>query len=803
MRRAWLALLFLLVAAPAWAVKEWYEHYLLATERLIPAGRYAEAIKELQAAVKLKPAPATDAQTYGLEFINYYLPYYHLGLCHLRTGDYGAAIRLFDLEESREAIKKSPLHRELVRLRGEAENAERQRLAQRARQEVNRLLREGAELARARKFDEALKRLVQAEAIAKSLDPGTQRIVSEARERIRADQQDLEDAAARADRIGQDLAEGTRLLEEGKGTDAMVRFDAVLALDPRNAQALEGRKAAQERILALTTRQERVGKFKAGKALFDAGQYEQALAPLTDAAAEPSNAEARELLEKARKVVEGLRQQKELRARIEALFGQGEHLLGAGKFPDAQVAFEGVLRLDPGNARAQERLGLAERRTGEAILAKWLPNWPPSLSFFEPKAREIEGPRVSVVGVATDDRGITKVEFRQGGQVVDELLAPPRLDTGEGPRNLPFQREFPLQPGSNEISVTAVDETGLPRTETFLIVRRLRFYETRAFLPSAFAAAVGLIGAGLGAQKARRRRALRRRFNPYIAGAPVIDEDMFFGRQKLMARMMNVLHHNSLMITGERRIGKTTFLLHLERRLAQDDGTDYRFYPVLTDLQGVPETGFFHALMTDVVETLDLDAEKRSRLRFRSDHEDYDGRDFSHDLQRVIEELKTRTPKRVKLALLIDEVDVLNEYSEQVNQRLRSIFMKTFSENLVAIMSGVGIKRIWKSEVSPWYNFFDEVELAAFSREEGEALIREPVGGVFRYEPPAVDRILELSQLKPYLIQKLCINAVNRMLEEGRTTIRLVDVEAVRNVVLLDGAGVPGSAERASRQASA
>ena len=132
----------------------------------------------------------------------------------------------------------------------------------------------------------------------------------------------------------------------------------------------------------------------------------------------------------------------------------------------------------------------------------------------------------------------------------------------------------------------------------------------------------------------------------------------------------------------------------------------------------------------------------------------------------------------MKLALLIDEVDVLNEYSERINQRLRSIFMKTFSEHLVAIMSGVGIKRIWNSEGSPWYNFFDEIELTAFTREEAEALIREPVEGVFRYEPEAVEAILACSELKPYVIQKFCIHAVNRMLEErphhhhGRPTWR-------------------------------
>jgi hypothetical protein len=142
----------------------------------------------------------------------------------------------------------------------------------------------------------------------------------------------------------------------------------------------------------------------------------------------------------------------------------------------------------------------------------------------------------------------------------------------------------------------------------------------------------------------------------------------------------------------------------------------------------------------------------------------------------------------VKLALLIDEVDVLNEYSESVNQRLRGIFMKSFSENLVAVMSGVGIRRRWKSEVSPWYNFFDEIELPPFSREEAEALIREPVAGVFRWKGEAVERILELSRLRPYLIQKYCVHAVNRMLEERRGTIRSEDVETARPTVELEAA---------------
>ena len=350
-----------------------------------------------------------------------------------------------------------------------------------------------------------------------------------------------------------------------------------------------------------------------------------------------------------------------------------------------------------------------------------------------------------------------------------------------------IDRELQLEPGPNEVVVTGIDSSGLQRTEMHQVTRRLRFYETALFVPSAGAAAVGLLGTGLVVQRVRRRRAIRRRFNPYIAGAPVLEDEMFFGREKLTQRLLNVLHHNSLMITGERRIGKTTFLYHLKKVLTADEGSDYRFFPVFVDLQGVPEHGFFHALMSDVVEALGLTPATRESLRFLPQPDSYDGRDFSHDLQRVIEELKVRTDKKVKLALLIDEVDVLNEYSERINQRLRSIFMKTFSENLVAVMSGVGVKRTWNSEVSPWYNFFDEIEIAGFTREEAEALIKRPVAGVFRYQPEAVERILALSQLKPYLLQKFCVHAVNRMLEDGRTTVRSTDVEAARQAVMFEG----------------
>ena len=281
----------------------------------------------------------------------------------------------------------------------------------------------------------------------------------------------------------------------------------------------------------------------------------------------------------------------------------------------------------------------------------------------------------------------------------------------------------------------------------------------------------------------RRQRALRRRFNPYIAGAPVFDDSRFFGREKLTAEVLELLGHKSVMITGERRIGKTSFLHHLKKALAAEEVGDHRFFPVFVDLEGVPEPELFRTFMAEMVESLGLSPPTLASLRFASGQKGYDERHFGHDLECVVEGLQNRTKRKVKLALLIDEADVLGQFSDRINERLLGFFSRTFSQNLVVVMAGVAVRKSAQGEVSPWHGFLEVFEIPAFTGEEADALVKNPVAGVFRYQPEAAERILELSRLRPYLIQKLCIHAVNRMLEDGRTFIRVSDVEAARGTL--------------------
>jgi hypothetical protein len=105
--------------------------------------------------------------------------------------------------------------------------------------------------------------------------------------------------------------------------------------------------------------------------------------------------------------------------------------------------------------------------------------------------------------------------------------------------------------------------------------------------------------------------------------------------------------------------------------------------------------------------------------------------------------------------------------------------MKSFAENLVAVVSGVEIRKQWDKEGSPWYNFFEEIEITPIEREDVVELITRPIGSVFKIDRVVIDRIIDLTDRKPYHVQRLCIALVNRMYEQGKRQISTADVDAV------------------------
>ncbi len=291
----------------------------------------------------------------------------------------------------------------------------------------------------------------------------------------------------------------------------------------------------------------------------------------------------------------------------------------------------------------------------------------------------------------------------------------------------------------------------------------------------------------LTAEKAQRQReALARGFNPYISGEPIREPDMFFGREALLQRVFNALHQNSIMIHGERRMGKTTLLYQLADLLRQTDDPEWMFVPVYVDLEGTPEQRFFHQLIEAIWSALQSYLKGTALpLRFQTaTPEAYSDRDFAADLRLVLDKMKEAVaPRTLRVILLMDEMDVVSSYNTLTQQQFRRILMSSLATHLGAVVAGVHISKDWDRLESPWYNLFNEVALEPFSPEEARELLTEPVRGIYEWEPEALETVIRRAGGRPHRLQQYALEAVNRMLADGRLRITLADVEAAHEII--------------------
>jgi len=192
-------------------------------------------------------------------------------------------------------------------------------------------------------------------------------------------------------------------------------------------------------------------------------------------------------------------------------------------------------------------------------------------------------------------------------------------------------------------------------------------------------------------------------------------------------------------------------------------------------LQGISQWEFFHGMMHDIVEQVggipsDL------KLRFHAKKTNYNYRDYNNDFRKIITHCNGNTDKTVKIILLIDEADAMNEYDQAIHAQLRRIFMQDLSMNFAAIIAGTSYIKNWNRPESPWWNLFTLIELKSFNSKDAKKLIQMPVKGIFKFKDEALETILDVTQCKPYLIQVFCLNLVNQALDERKRTIEKHDV---------------------------
>jgi len=186
-------------------------------------------------------------------------------------------------------------------------------------------------------------------------------------------------------------------------------------------------------------------------------------------------------------------------------------------------------------------------------------------------------------------------------------------------------------------------------------------------------------------------------------------------RERLIQRVLSTIRNNSILLCGGPGCGKTPILLHLKRCLAAHEDPGMAFFPVYIDLHGVQEDLLFASVADAVLGQLAFSPPTKV-ARFGAG---YSHRDLARDFRGVIRVLRERSQKPARLVLLVDGIDALNHYNPRTTQRVRSLFMAGLAESLVMVASAVKIDKHWEQEGSPWYNFFEEIELPPVAVEPG------------------------------------------------------------------------------------
>ncbi len=271
--------------------------------------------------------------------------------------------------------------------------------------------------------------------------------------------------------------------------------------------------------------------------------------------------------------------------------------------------------------------------------------------------------------------------------------------------------------------------------------------------------------------------------NPYIAGNPLRNVQGFFGRQDVLDWVAHELRNpstNALVLYGQRRIGKTSLLMQLQRTLPMDT-----FVPVYFDLHD-QTTSPLGSVLADLADTVALQMQMASPKSTLFDHR-------GHYFQRTfLPQLYNTLGDNRRLVFLLDEFDVLEQIAK--TETLETAAAKELFPFLRKVM-GEDPRPAFVFVVGRQADDLSRDFMATFktslvrevwilNREEAESLIRQAeVNQTLHFTDGAVARILALTNSHPYLTQLLCQRLWERAYRKGTASVPLIEEQTVDDTV--------------------
>ncbi|MEM9162776.1 MAG: AAA family ATPase [Cyanobacteria bacterium P01_F01_bin.4] len=281
--------------------------------------------------------------------------------------------------------------------------------------------------------------------------------------------------------------------------------------------------------------------------------------------------------------------------------------------------------------------------------------------------------------------------------------------------------------------------------------------------------------------------------SPYIVGIPLTQQqDIFVGRQDISAQIERLLkekRYSSLLLYGQRRMGKTSLLNNLGRLLPN------HIVPLFIDLQGPASKsrdheGFLYNLARGIVHS----AKQYRNLALPPLSRETLAADPFTVFDEWLDQIESLLAHRTAL-LSLDEFEALDQAltsgrfdQDAVLGMLRNLIQHR--PKFKVLLSGSHTL----DALQRWSSYLKNLQLIHIiylKAPEARRLIEQPVRDFpVRYDSLATERIINLTRCHPFLIQLLCAEIIalkNEQPSSSRRQVTQADVEAAIPKALTSG----------------
>ena len=269
--------------------------------------------------------------------------------------------------------------------------------------------------------------------------------------------------------------------------------------------------------------------------------------------------------------------------------------------------------------------------------------------------------------------------------------------------------------------------------------------------------------------------------NPYVAGSPLTQSEMFFGREDVFdfIRKSLVGRHqdNTIVLYGQRRTGKTSVLYQMRNNL------ESRYVPILIDLQGLS----LHSMSNffgEVAVTIQRQLRRDWGIELpRPEIAAFEETPLEQFQEGFLTQVWDALGENRHVLLMFDEALRLDEevrsgrLEPQVFDYIRNLMQH--NPRLDFIFSvGERLGKAQGREFGVLLNTGLYKEISFLDRESAVGLITRPMQGAFQCSQEAIDRILDVTSGHAYFTQLLCHSLFSRFAGE-REAITAEDVDSV------------------------